>query len=761
MLEFHLFGAPDLRRAGEGPILSVLTGSKRLALLAYLVLQGAGVFVRRDALLALLWPESDARRARGALRNLLYQLRRALGEGVVAGRGREEIGIAEGTLRCDVWTFEEALAREAWEDALDVYRGRLLTGYHLSGASQEFERWLDGRREELHRLAVEAASHLVRDMEAAGRVEDAARWARRVVGLAPTDVRAARHLVELLVRANRPGAAERELNAFTRRFRQELGMDPPPELRELAADLHRSVTGDGPPSDRRREHASESRVGTGVQEAEPRRFEGSVTGRAVDTPTIAVLPFHDLSPAGDQSHLAHGLAEEILNALTQLRALRVAARTSSFAYGDGERDVREVGEELGVAHLLEGSVRKTGSRIRVTAQLVDTGDGFHLWSETYDRELSDVFQIQEEIASSVVDALRVELLKDERARLRRVEGVDPEAYELFLRGRDYWNRRHAVGLGIALEHFEKALERDPDFPLALDGVAYALVALGAYGLVAPDRVRDRILELSRRALELDPDLPEAHTTLGFYRILFEYDWEAGFAGVRRAVQIDDSYVRAHVLLGLLSTLRAGRPPGVLPEPSRRALELAPQSEWVRTTVGHTCIAAGLYEVGLHHHEQALEIEPESVPALLGRGITRTMTGRPDAGLEDLDRACALTNRAPFFVALRGGMMARIGRSEEAGASLEELGETREDRYVDPIMLGMIEAPLGEGEAALERVAACVRLRSPSLFTCLLMPPFESSWEHPRWSEILEPAGFEFAPEASRTPEDPPGVAGAE
>lgn len=757
MLELHLFGTPDLRRTGEGPILSVLTGSKRLALLAYLVLQGAGVFVRRDALLALLWPESDARRARGALRNLLYQLRRALGEGVVAGRGREEIGVAEGSLRCDVWTFEEALAREDWQDALDVYRGRLLTGYHLSGASQDFERWLDGRRQELHRLAVEAASHLVHEAESAGRVEDAARWARRVLELAPTDVRAARSLVELLVRANRPGAAERELDAFTRRFRRELGMDPPPELRELAANLQPSLAGDGSPSDRSRAHAAENPVRTGAEEARTRRFGGSVTDRTVDTPTIAVLPFHDLSPAGDQSHLAHGLAEEILNALSQLRALRVAARTSSFASGDGDRDVREVGEELGVAHVLEGSVRKTGSRIRVTAQLVDTSDGFHLWSETYDRELSDVFLIQEDIASSVVDALRVELLADERARLRRVEGVDPEAYELFLRGRDYWNRRHAVGLGIALEHFEKALERDPDFPLALDGVAYALIALGAYGLVAPDPVRDRILELSRRALELDPDLPEAHTTLGFYRTVFDHEWEVGLAKLQRSVDIDDSYVRAHVHLGLLSTLRAGRPEGVLPEPSRRALELAPRSEWVRTTVGHTCIAAGLHEEALRHHQRALEIEPESVPALLGRGMTKAVMGPEEEGLEDLDRACALTNRAPFFVALRGGMLARIGRSEEAGASLEELRETREERYVDPVMLGMIEAPLGEEEAALERVAACVRLRSPTLFTCALLPPFASLWGRPEWREILEPVGFQFT---SSAPDGSADVAGA-
>lgn len=742
MLELHLFGAPDLRRAGEGPILSVLTGSKRLALFAYLVLQGPGVFVRRDALLALLWPESDARRARGALRNLLYQLRRALGDGVLVGRGQQEIGIAEGSLWCDVWAFEEALARDAREEAVELYRGELLSGYHLSGASPGFERWLDRGRTEMHRRAVAAASRLARDAAADGGTVEALRWARRVVELAPTEVEAGRRLVELLVELERPGAAARELDAFARRLRDDLGMEPPADLRQRVEKLQDMPSGRADEEGLWRKRGPGGPA-VGASTGEDAAAETLDRGGAQEAPTIAVLPFRNLSPGGDQAHLAHGLAEEILNALTQLRVLRVAARTSSFAYGGVDRDVRTIGEQLGVAHVLEGSVRRTGSRIRVTAQLVDARDGFHLWSEIYERELSDVFRIQEEIAASVVDALKVELLADERRRLRRIESADPDAYELYLRGRDYWNRRHAVGLGIALEHFEKALERDPDFALALDGVAYALIALAAYGLVDPDELRRRILRLSLKAVDLDPTLPEAHATLGVFRVLFEYDWDSGLAAIHRALEIDDSYVRAHTWLGLLETLRAGRPTNVVPSASLTAMELAPDSEWVLTTVGHTCVAAGLYEEAVPLHERALEIEPESVPALLGRGMSRTALGRREDGLEDLRTACSLGNRAPFFVGIRGGMLALAGREEEAEASLRELRRTAGDRYVDPMVVGLIEAALGRHDRALERLEASVGRRSPCLLTNLWLPPYESLWKHRRWRQILEPVGFEF------------------
>lgn len=743
MLELHLFGAPDLRRAGEGPILPVLTGPKRLALLARLALQGSGTFVRRDRLLALLWPEAEARRARGALRNLLYQLRRDVGDGVIAGRGREEVGVADGTMRCDVWRFRDAIEREAWGEAVEEYRGELLSGYHLPRGSPEFERWLDRTRASLHRRAVDAASRVVQEAKAAGELERAIRWARRVVELAPTDVRAGRQLVELLLDLDRAVDAQLAFDAFAARLRDRLDMEPPSDLRR-AVELRAARSTGSRAADGRRQGTGISTAGTDREDVDGAAAR-TRTPRASElaVPTIAVLPFRDLSPAADQIHLADGLAEEIINALTQLEALRVAARSSSFTYRGDDKDVRTIGDELGVGHVLEGSLRKTGPRIRLTAQLIDTRDGFHVWSETYDRELSDVFLIQEEIARSVVEALSIELLSGEEERLRRIEDVDPRAYELFLRGRDYWNRRHQVGLAIALDQFEQALERDPEFALALDGLAYGLVALAAYGLVSPDSVRDRALAASRQAVDLDPDLPEAHTTLGVARLLFEYDWEGALAEFSRAVELDGTHARAHAWKGLYATLRAAGPTGRLPDASLRAVDLEPHSEWVRTTVGHTFVAAGAYDEALEQHDRALEIEPESVPALIGRGAVRTAKGLHDGALEDLDTACSLTNRAPMFVALRGGAAARAGRPDEAEAALQELQDAREVRYVDPIMEGMVEAPLGEEETALQRVASSVDGRSPCLLGAFLMPPFEPLWDHVRWREILEPAGFEL------------------
>ncbi len=212
--------------------------------------------------------------------------------------------------------------------------------------------------------------------------------------------------------------------------------------------------------------------------AEDERYSATAPGNQYETAatgppekSVAVLPFTDMSPNRDQQYFGEGLAEEVLNALTQLEDLEVASRTSAFAYQGRDAGVREIGRELGVATVVEGSVRKAGERLRVTAQLVEADSGYHLWSETFDRELEDVFAIQDEITVSIVEALQVELFGDEADRLTRVGTDDAEAYDLYLEGRHYWQRRYKVGLETALEYFEAALEKDSDFALAHAGRA--------------------------------------------------------------------------------------------------------------------------------------------------------------------------------------------------------------------------------------------------------------------------------------------------
>jgi TolB-like protein len=245
------------------------------------------------------------------------------------------------------------------------------------------------------------------------------------------------------------------------------------------------------------------------------RAAAAVPGGDVAQASIAVLPFDNMSADAENEYFADGLAEEILNALAHVPGLKVAARTSSFSFKDKDADIPTIAGALGVRTVLEGSVRKSGDRVRITAQLINAADGLHLWSETYDRDLDDIFVVQEEIARAIVEALEVRLTAG-GALVERPTG-DQEAYEEYLRGRFLWNQRTPEALEAAISHFERAVERDPDFTLAWAGLADAILTLPWYVSEADwDSLLQSGREAAERALELDPNLGQAHATLGIY-----------------------------------------------------------------------------------------------------------------------------------------------------------------------------------------------------------------------------------------------------
>ena len=261
--------------------------------------------------------------------------------------------------------------------------------------------------------------------------------------------------------------------------------------------------------------------------------------------SIAVMPFTDMSPEKDQAYFADGMAEEIINALTQIPGLKVSARTSAFQFREQENDIQTIGAKLGVTTILTGSVRKSGNMLRITAQLVNVADGFHLWSETYDRQLTDVFVIQDDLSNSIVNALQVKLSGDEVKTLDTRMPTSVEAYNLYLKGRYFWNKRTEEGLQKSIEFFQQAIDLEPAYALAYAGLADAYDLLGVWQYLEPSDAFIKSKAAAQKALGIDPTIAQAHVALGDYKYRYDWDWPSAEIEFLRAIELNPNYATAH------------------------------------------------------------------------------------------------------------------------------------------------------------------------------------------------------------------------
>src|SRR6266853_3730169 len=287
------------------------------------------------------------------------------------------------------------------------------------------------------------------------------------------------------------------------------------------------------------------------------RGSSSADSRAVEPSSIAVLPFADLSPEKDQEYFCDGMTEEIIDALSKIGGIRVVARTSTFSFKGKQQDIREIGKKLNVAAVLEGSVRKDGNRLRVTAQLNSVADGYHLWSETYERELKDVFAVQDEISRSIVDTLQVKLARGRTSPLVKPP-EDLAAYDLYLQGRYHWSRWRTEGAEKSTHYFEQAIARDPKYAAAWAGLADSYAWLGFFGALPPSPVMPKAREAAQRALALDDSLAAAHTSLAYVKTLYEFDWAGAEREFRRAIELNPGFAEAHFGYGITWFAPMGR-----------------------------------------------------------------------------------------------------------------------------------------------------------------------------------------------------------
>jgi serine/threonine protein kinase/tetratricopeptide (TPR) repeat protein len=458
-------------------------------------------------------------------------------------------------------------------------------------------------------------------------------------------------------------------------------------------------------------------------------------------PSIAVLPFTNMSSDKENEYFSDGLAEEIINALTTINGLRVTARTSAFAFRGKDQDVRTIGETLHVASVLEGSVRKAGNRVRVTVQLIGVADGYQLWSERFDRELTDVFAIQDEIAQAVVATLRVRLVEhpsgddDRTASLIKRPTGNFEAYNLYLKARYELNQMTREGLVNSKRYFQEAIDLDPGYAHAHEGLAYAHYTEGFLGFVAPREAMPLAATAVRRAIELDEALAEAHATLGVILALYDWDWTAAEQEFIRSIELNGSSPASRDVYAFYYLRPVGRLDDAIVE-VQHALSLDPLSVLYRVHLGFLFYLRRDTAHAIYQFKKALEINPRYYLAYGMMGPTYVLDSRFDEAIATYQKAREMDAASKFVDSLLATALAAAGRHDEARALLKQVLALAEKEYVSPVSIAYIYAALGDKDAALTHLRTAAADRDPNLLGLKSNPSFDSLRGDPRYAELL-------------------------
>jgi serine/threonine-protein kinase len=462
----------------------------------------------------------------------------------------------------------------------------------------------------------------------------------------------------------------------------------------------------------------------------------SVERSAPDKKSIAVLPLANRSADPENEYFSDGMTEEIINVLGKVPGVQVASRTSSFAFKGKDVDIREIGEKLGVGSVLEGSVRKVGNRIRITTQLTDVTNGYNLWNETYDRQLEDVFAVQDEISRAIVDALKVQLVGDTKPLVvPTTENL--EAYNLYLKGRFFYNKDGEANLRRGIELFEQALAQDPRYAQAHAGIADCWSFL-ADDWVVPDEAYPLAKAAATKALDLEPSLAEAFTSLG--KVLCWYEWD--FAGaereLRKAVKLNPNLAEAHFVFGT-ALPSVGQLDEAIHE-LREALTLDPLSAHFTRWLGRFLLYSGDYDGTIEQCHRTIEMDPQYFQAYLTAGSAFLGKGETETALEWFRRGQSLETSVRPYDALLVRALAQMGQLEEAQAILDRLEEEARQHYVRAEVLAMGHAAMGDSDRAFECLDEALHARSAGLIYMHLDPGYEPLRSDPRFDELAQKIG---------------------
>lgn len=496
---------------------------------------------------------------------------------------------------------------------------------------------------------------------------------------------------------------------------------------------------------------------------DPARRSTSERPRSRPTRSIAALPFVNLNRESTDDYFSDGLTEELINALTRVRGLRVAARTSAFSFKGSPLDVRQIGERLEVQHVLEGSVRAAGDKLRMSVQLINVDDGYCLWSETFERKLGDVFAIQEEIAHAVVGRIMAgppgngtmlspghagapaAALQPQRSETRperaggfveRTSNLD--AFHAYLKGRYFWNRRTEADLRRAIDHFRQAIVADPNYALAYSGLADSYTILLDHGLVSPQEALPAATKAAERALTLDATLAEAHTSVALVRV-FDWQWAGAEDAFRQAILINPGYPIAHHRHALLLAW-LGRSAEAL-EQIEEARQLDPLSLIILASIGWVHYYGRRFDQAEEQLRATLEMEPNFANAHLALGLVHGAAGRLAEAWAELERARSISGDTAPLLALLAHAYGRAGRSEDAQALIRQLSARAGESYVSCYYRALPYLGLGEVDRALDWLERAVRERAAALVYLKVDPIWDLVRDDRRFQDVLERLKF--------------------
>ena len=454
--------------------------------------------------------------------------------------------------------------------------------------------------------------------------------------------------------------------------------------------------------------------------------------------SIAVLPFVNMSADKADEYLSDGVSEELITALSKITGLQVKARTSSFAFKGKNEDIQKIGELLHVSHLLEGSVAKAGNKLRITAQLIQASDGNHLWSETYDRDMQDIFAVRSEVAQKVAAILKVRLLGEDKKQLDKKPTENLEAYNLYRQGRYYGDQVSEEGIKKAIPFFEQAIQKDPRFALAYAGMADSYVA-AADAFIAPREAFSKAKEAALKAIELDDTLAEAHTSLGLLHYHYDWDWAAAEKEFKRALVLNPqsawSYTLYSQFLGGMGRVEEAN------EQGRHALELDPLSVTARWCLGWAFLSAGRSDEAIEQLSKAMELDPNSSWARTFLGRAYLSKGMQQRGIKELETARRDGPDDVFVLGLLGYGYAVTGRRADALKILQRFDEMDRHRYVSRAARVYVYAGLGDKDKAFEWLEKAYQERSDALAWFRQEPESKSLRTDPRFAVLMRKIGF--------------------
>jgi len=472
---------------------------------------------------------------------------------------------------------------------------------------------------------------------------------------------------------------------------------------------------------------------------------GGVRHRLVGEPSvpriqsIAVLPLENLSKDPEQEYFADGMTDELITNLAQISALRVISRTSAMQYKGTKKSLSEIARELHVDAVVEGTVMHSGDRVRITAQLIEASTDHHLWAASYDRDLQNVLSMQEEVTRAIVSEVRVKLTAQERARLASMHPINPEAFQLWLKGRYYWYKLNPEGLQKAIEYFQQALEKDPTYAPAYAGLADSYNLLAFFNVFPPREVMPKAKAAAVKALELDDNLAEAHVSLGWAGFTYDLDWPAAGKHFERAIVLNPAYPLAHsyysLYLGALGRAEEG-----LTE-AKRALDLDPVSPAINHYVVVQLYLARRFDEAIEQCRKTLELDPSFTPVHGTLAEVYSAKGMYREALAEYEEYSALSGGSPRSTAFVGYAHARLGQRSQAFRVLEQLRAASKQKYVPALSFAIVYVGLGEKEQAFLWLEKAYDERTNSLAYLKVQATWDPLRSDPRFADLVRRIGL--------------------